>query len=210
MVFILCSTGYTRFLTLHCMLYSSQCLYFLHPRRVYPRLSQALEHGAVADNVNGGTPRLGAHRPRDLPPPFPCRALEHLCEREGVLVEVELTPEAVCDAIPVRRQRHKKTRRGRGGTYSSMTVMARHSTTAGCEGGRHGMPMPPLLLVPPGKYCASRTFGRSVSTPKSTNRPPVELCQRRTRARERRGGPFRYSGNPVRSSMPSTVHPISF
>ena len=52
---------------------------------------------------------------------------------------------------------------------SSITVITRHSTMAGCEGGRRSM----LLVLRTGKYSAGRTFGRRVRTPKLTKRLPT-------------------------------------
>ena len=58
-----------------------------------------LKDGSVADNVDGGSPRLRTPLSRNLSPAFPCRALEHLSERQLFPIEVEPLSETVCDAI---------------------------------------------------------------------------------------------------------------
>ena len=76
----------------------------------------------------------------------------------------------VCNSVTTRgNQSAGATRETRGSqTYSSITVIARHSMMAGCDGGSLGMPDSGF-----GYRDASRAPGRNERTPRSSNRPPA-------------------------------------
>lgn len=81
-------------------------------------------------------------------------------------------------------------------THSAITVIARHSTTAPCDGGRHGTPL---------EFASALRPGLRVRTPKSISKPPRTNINGGSTLRYIYA-PFLYSGRPVISSIPLNLH----
>lgn len=109
-----------------CILLVSSFLAF-HDARVH------LENGSVAFNLEWRSPSFGSLYFRDFPASFPRRTLKDLSKRQGIGAEAEFGTDLLCDAVPayiaiVSFQLDEVINRN---TYSSITVIALHSITAG-------------------------------------------------------------------------------
>ena len=129
-----------------------------------------LKHGPVTHNLDRRTARLRPPPLRYLPPPLPRRAFQHLCQGKLLRCKREFLADGNSD--PITNVQHWMSVLYIDGEdfliYSSITVIARHSTIAGCDGGTLGSPDTGSM---------ASTFGLSVRTPWSIRRPPRWIWQ---------------------------------
>lgn len=116
-----------------------QCYTFVCRHNFTLSLQRSLEHSPIAFDVNRWASRGGALLLRNLASTLPCRAFQHLSQCQLLRTQTELLADSISYPVPAEMTRSEPDRWTADEPHSSMMVMARHSTIAGCEGGSLGM-----------------------------------------------------------------------